>query len=149
MVEALVMDGGRPLVLAPASTTIDLATPPKSALIAWTDTAEAARALSHALALLGPDTKVTLLGVGPVDLEGPAYLLAAHGFNAAQIPIERPEGGLLDDPTGDAILKVAEDQKADLIVMGAFVHSRLRQMIVGGPTRTLLRESRVPLLLAH
>lgn len=149
LVEALVMDGGRPLLLTPASATPTLNETSKSALIAWTDTPEAARALTASLAFLGPDTKIIVVGVGNAETRGPIELLAAHGLQAEGIPLECPDQGLLDDPTGDAILKTALDKRADLIIMGAFVHSRLRQMIMGGPTRTLLKESGIPLLLAH
>lgn len=149
LVEALVMEGGRPLLLTPASVTPMLHETSASALLAWTDTAEAAHALSASLAFLGPNTQVKVVGIGGADTRGAVQLLTAHGIPATGAPLDCPEGGLLDDPTGDAILKAAQDHRADLIIMGAFVHSRLRQMIMGGPTRTLIKESAIPLLLAH
>lgn len=149
VVESLVIEGGKPLLLAPASSKISVHEAPARATVAWTDTAEAARALAFALPLLGAETQVTVLGVDGVETDGAVALLNAHGLKATAKPLELKDHSLFDDHTGDAILGAAEADKSELIIMGAFIHSRLRQLIVGGPTRTILRASGIPVLLAH
>jgi nucleotide-binding universal stress UspA family protein len=54
-----------------------------------------------------------------------------------------------DTPVGDVLLSQAADSGCDLIVMGAYAHSRLHELVMGGATRTVLRSMTVPVLLSH
>ena len=73
-----------------------------------------------------------------------AHYLEAHG-------IESSSSGISDNDMSpsEAIVDQAKDMKADLIVMGAYGHARLREIILGGVTNDLLKQAPVPLLLAH
>jgi len=80
-------------------------------------------------------------GVNPADL---AEYLSWHGIRA------HPLAGSNDDyAIGAALVSAASEQKATLIVMGAYTHSRLRQSFLGGVTRHLLAHAPVPLLMSH
>ena len=62
---------------------------------------------------------------------------------------ESPRGHVLDVGVGDAILNAASDYAADLLVIGAYGHSRMRELVLGGVTRHLLRHMTVPVLMSH
>jgi nucleotide-binding universal stress UspA family protein len=122
-------------------------------LIAWNGSREATRALNDALPLLVGATAVTVLAVNPEngingDGEVPAadiaLHLARHGVKA-----EAAHTVAKDISEGDALLSYAADLGADLIVAGGYGHSRAREMIFGGVTRTLIEEMTVPMLLSH
>jgi nucleotide-binding universal stress UspA family protein len=70
--------------------------------------------------------------------------LARHGVKAA---VEQTVSA--DLSVGDVLLSRAADLGADLLVMGAYGHSRLREMVLGGVTRTLLRSMTIPVLMSH
>ena len=122
-------------------------------LIAWNATREAARAVSDAVPLLTSAELVSVLTIDPH--EGPhahgelpgadiTLHLARHGVKAQ---IERTVSGGL--PVGEVLLSRAADLGADLIVMGAYGHSRLREVLLGGATRSVLRSMTVPVLMSR
>ena len=79
--------------------------------------------------------------VDPADL---AEYLSWHGTRAHPLP-----GSSDEHATGAALVSAASEQKATLIVMGAYTHSRLRQSFLGGVTRHLLAHAPVPLWMSH
>jgi len=121
-------------------------------LIAWKDTREASRALRDALPLLGAAERVVVVevadGAAPpaasrVALREVQDWLGCHG-----IAVEtRVEAGGAD--VGDVLLSRTADFGSDLIVMGAYGHSRMREWVLGGATRHLLDHMTVPTLLSH
>jgi nucleotide-binding universal stress UspA family protein len=122
-------------------------------LVAWNASREATRAVTDAIPILEQADKVTVLAVNPHD--GPAghgdvpgadisLYLARHGVKA-----EAAQTFAKDVEIGNIILSRAADTGADLIVMGAYGHSRLREMVLGGATRELLDHMTVPVLMAH
>jgi nucleotide-binding universal stress UspA family protein len=150
-VDGVLFSSGRPLLVAPAGTRPTLA--PRRVLVAWDAGIEAGRALHHALGLLTGAEAVHLTLVDPVASEeghgaepgaDAAAYLARHG---AKVTVDRlPSGGR---PIAAVLRQHATDVAADLIVMGAWGHSRLRERIFGGTTKSMLDEAAVPLLLAH
>jgi nucleotide-binding universal stress UspA family protein len=104
-----------------------------------------------ALPLLQLATKVTVLSIGAdrgAESRMPggdiAVHLARHGVAA------EPDWTLgLDITVGDLLLSRAADLGSDLIVMGAYGHSRLREMVLGGATRHMLQQMTVPVLMSH
>lgn len=137
-------------------------------LVAWAGTRESARALRDALPLLVRASQVELVtfaagGQGAVRsqrdaLQDVASYLGAHDVRAAvrvlnQAPPsvgERMRNGWVPDvAVAEAVLSHAADSDADLIVMGGYGHSRLRQLVLGGVTRTMLESMTVPVLLSH
>ncbi|HEX6980295.1 MAG TPA: universal stress protein [Alphaproteobacteria bacterium] len=118
-------------------------------LIAWKRTREAARAVRDALPILRRAQAVTALTVGPAASDdgssaGLAAYLERYGIRAAM----RPDYGDESD-VGAVVLAHARDLDADMIVMGAYGHSRLREMILGGATAHILANTTVPVLMSH
>ncbi|HZB90176.1 MAG TPA: universal stress protein, partial [Stellaceae bacterium] len=125
----------------------------QTVLIGWKSGREAARAVNDALPLLQQARSVTVLAINPEDGIGGdgdvpaadiALHLARHGVKAAAAHTVAKE---IDE--GDALLNYADDISADLIVAGAYGHSRLSELVFGGVSRTLLTTMTVPVLLSH
>lgn len=149
--EALIFGSGRPVIVAQSPA----GPPPSSALdrvvVAWDGSRPAARALADALPILLRAKEVrilTVLNEKPATVAGSGEQvirhLKAHGISAVLDEVEAD---------GDRIGKVFERylavQAADLLVMGAFGHSRLREFILGGATQSMLNTASIPVLLAH
>lgn len=122
-------------------------------LFAWQPQQEAARAVSDSLAFLRSAKSVTVLAVELHSndhdtilrsLEALERHLRHHGV-APRMRSIRAEG----KSVGERILGEAENEGADFIVCGAYGHSRLRELIFGGVTRSLLESSNIPLLMSH
>lgn len=151
LVEDLLFAVGRPVLTVPyIGAPETLAT---RVLVAWNASREATRALNDAIPLLKRAEKVTVLSVNPRPGDGGdgdvpsadiCLHLARHGVKA-----EAAQTQARDIDAGDVILSRAADEGADLIVMGAYGHARLREQILGGVTRTLLDHMTVPVLMSH
>jgi nucleotide-binding universal stress UspA family protein len=151
LAEAAFMDSGRAALIVPAGSTATM--PPRRALLAWDGSREAARAVGDALPLLRPADAVIVLVVGGHDASsetgaapglGIAAHLSRHGIRAEVRNVTASGMSVADTIQGQATA-----DGADLIVMGGYGHSRLREMMLGGTTRHLLHHSSLPLLLAH
>ena len=125
----------------------------RHALIAWNGSREACRAVTDALPLLKRAERVTVMAVDPeisAQAHGPepgadlAKFLARHGINTEA----HPDYGEVDD-TGAELLSRAADLQADLLVMGAYGHTRAHEWVFGGVTRTILNSMTIPVLMAH
>ncbi|WP_308494372.1 universal stress protein [Microvirga aerophila] len=120
-------------------------------LVAWDGSAKAARALNDALPFLREASHVELVSVtGENDL--------GHTVPAAEIVRHLTRHGIevnvlnlpaLDGDVAEILRRHAKLTQADMIVMGAYVHSRLRQMVRGGTTQSLLRDCPVPLFPSY
>ncbi|OAN49802.1 universal stress protein UspA [Paramagnetospirillum marisnigri] len=147
------MAAGRPLLLCPAEKPRDRATtlPGKRVVIAWNGSAEAARAVGWAMPLLKGAEAVTILAASEhVDhkVEAPVGELAAylgwHGITATVTLVQASSA-----QAGEELLRQAVKAEADLLVMGAYTHSRLRQLILGGVTRHVIAHSPLHVLMCH
>jgi nucleotide-binding universal stress UspA family protein len=145
----LVLGVGRPVLVVPRYGTFD--TLAKRVLIAWNGSREATRAVHDALPLLKLAKAVTVFSIDPEHDTGEripsadiAHYLARHGVTA-----EGSSTPGLDMSTGDLLLSRAADISADLIVMGAYGHSRFRELVLGGATRYILQHMTVPVLMSH
>jgi len=147
--EDVVLSTGRPALIIPyigAGKEIG-----KRVLVAWDGGREAARAVNDALPLLEKAESVTVLVINPshgghgeqpgADI---ALHLARHGITVEVQHIE-----VRDLSTGNALLSRLADADVDLLVMGAYGHSRLRQMVLGGVTREVFQQMTVPVLMSH
>ncbi len=145
---------GRPVLFVPGAWSGSLG---KSVLVAWNNSREAARAANDALALLSGAEQVIVMAVDPpaddvaredADNEIPsadiALHLARHGVEA-----EAARDTAAPQFVGERLLEQAERQRADLIVMGAYGHSRLKEIMLGGATRHMLMHAKVPVLMSH
>lgn len=145
-VEATLLESGRPVLILPSA----LARWKDDAVaIAWNGSAEAARAASAALPFLARADRVLLLaGVKdrPVEpsLDELAEWLSHHGIAAEQRKV-----ALRTWPVEKQLIEEAADAGADLLIMGGYGHSRMRETVFGGATRAALDEVKLPVLLAH
>lgn len=148
-VESLIEASGRPAIVVPHMGCP--ASIGRTIAIAWKQTPEAARAMAAAMPLLqraehvhvltwGPDDKRAVSG-RRLDLDG---YLRLHGVNASL-----HHGGPEPAHIGEVILSTATDLGADLLVMGCYGHARAREWVLGGASRTLLREMTIPVLMAR
>ncbi|HEY7687640.1 MAG TPA: universal stress protein [Dongiaceae bacterium] len=143
--DAALFDTGRPVLVAAPTTARAIA---GRAALAWNGSAQAARVVAAALPILEAAEHVTVLTVGAIDSPATAQDLVAylgkHNVRASHESV--PPGGA---STGATLLAHAEQTRADLLVMGAYGHSRLREMILGGATRDVLSAATIPVLMAH
>ena len=119
----------------------------KNVLVAWTRQRESTRALREALPLLETAERVLVMRANAPDdgrdAEIGAYL-ARHG-----VKVDIKDVTVEDVSVADAILNTASDEGCDLIAMGAYGHSRVREYAFGGATRDILHHMTVPILFAH
>jgi nucleotide-binding universal stress UspA family protein len=144
----VVMQCGKPVIVAADPVPSALAS---TVAIAWKETAEAARAITAALPLLKKATKVVIIsadegGSGAKAAASTSRLVAALRRNGIEAQVRHL--ARTPDVQGD-ILNAALEEHADLLVMGAYSHSRARELILGGLTRRVLQEAKLPVLLCH
>ncbi|HEY0822790.1 MAG TPA: universal stress protein [Ramlibacter sp.] len=147
--ESVVLASGKPALVLPYTGAARR--PGGTAAIAWKETREAARAVSAAMPLLQRAGRVHVLAWEEepalevrgqqLDLDG---YLRLHGI----VPTWH-RGGRLAEPLGEILLSQLSDLDADLLVMGCYGHSRAREWILGGTSRTVLRSMTLPVLMAH
>jgi nucleotide-binding universal stress UspA family protein len=148
LAETVAMAGERPVLIVPH---IGVAKPPgKTVMLCWNGSREAARAATGALPILKAADKTIILLIDPKKGDddqsgaGVAGWLVRHGVKAV---VQRDTAA--DSNVGGVILSRAADHDADLIVMGLYGHSRMRERVLGGASRTLLASMTVPLFVSH
>lgn len=146
----VLMNAGRPVLIVPKEGEFDSVG--KKVLISWDASRGATRAATDALPMLkkanivqiavfNPDARTTAHGEEPgADL---ALYLARHGVKVEVIQKKTERG------VGGALLALASDLSSDLIVMGGYGHSRFRQMLLGGVTRSVLADMTIPVMMTH
>lgn len=143
--DAALFDSGRPVLLVPASPPENLF---GSVAVAWNGSREAARAVGIALPFLKKAEKAVVVtareGAVPSEASELANYLTGHGIEAKTWAFQ-PNG----DPVGSAILTETKKSGAAMLIMGAYGHSRLRELVLGGVTRSVLDHADIPVLLAH
>jgi nucleotide-binding universal stress UspA family protein len=145
--DAVAMASGAPVIAVP--DTAGVTEVGRRVLVAWNGSREAARAFRDALPILRMADAVTALIVDhpPQTHEAERYLQAWFDRQGCKGSVQRlPTGG---DPAQEVILRHAGRIDADLIVMGLYGHSRLREFILGGVSREMLEHSPLPLFLSH
>ena len=145
----LALGVGRPVLVVPRYGTFD--TIGQRVLIAWNGSREATRAVHDALPLLKLAKTVTVLSIDPERDTGdrmPGADIALH-LARHEVAAEGMWTLGLDISVGDLLLSRAADLGADLIVMGAYGHSRVRELVLGGATRHILQHMTVPVLMSH
>ncbi|MGB3390682.1 MAG: universal stress protein [Pseudaminobacter sp.] len=137
---SVALRAGRPLLVVASKAE---QVPARKVVVAWKDTREARRAVTDAVPLLASADEVTVVSVvaqvdqwareGATDV---VAFLAAHGVKAKPKLIEGPDEHLM-------LFQFLDESAADLVVSGAYGHSRLREWVFGGVTRSLLDETRL------
>ncbi|AXV78494.1 MULTISPECIES: universal stress protein [Ralstonia solanacearum species complex] len=151
-VETVILEAGRPVLVVPYAGRFD--TLPQRIVLAWDGGREAARAIHDAIPLMA-GARVQLLEVISVQALPPLSRTgagqAARALHAHRIEVEVQEATCdgADVMIGELLLSRAADFNADLLVMGAYGRTRLRELILGGVTRTLLASMTVPVLMSH
>jgi nucleotide-binding universal stress UspA family protein len=141
---AVLFDSGRPVLISPRKVPAAIGT---RVCLAWNGTAESASSVVAAMPWMEQAEGVAILSAEGYQRRGPgaadlmAYL-ALHGVNAEPITF-RSAGGSV----GAGLLAAATEFGCDLLSMGAYSHSRLRQLILGGVTRHVLENSVLPVMM--
>lgn len=151
MIEGVLFHSGRPALIAPPGWDGDAVG--KRIVIAWDASKEATRALSEARGFLSHCERALILTVDAKPRtfghgEHPGQNIAAH-LSRRGVAVEVRNADGMDRPISETLMQEAEAFGGDLLVMGAYAHSRLREMVFGGATREVLAQSRLPLFMAH
>ena len=148
IIEAALFESGRPVVIVPYIQQDGVKL--ERIMVGWDGSRSAARAVHDAMPLLERANAVEVVAVAErgKEEELPAadigQHLARHGVTVEVKPIVAP-----DAKVDDVLLSHAADSGADLLVMGGFGHSRLREFVLGGVTRGILESMTIPTLMAH
>ena len=151
LISRVLYASGRPVLIVPYIGAPGVM--PKKIMAAWDASAQAARAFHDALPLLRKAQEVLVATARP-EKTGDIYAgtpgldisrhLARHGVNAQ---VMRLHGEQIS--VGNMLLSRLADEGADMLVMGAFHHSRLREQLIGGVTRTMIEHMTTPVFMAH
>lgn len=150
--EALVMSAGRPVLFIPYIGVFP--TLGTNVVVAWDGSREATRAVHDALPLLQRAEKTTIVTLNGLKGEPRgsripgadiALVLTRHGVKADVVELDAAD----DMPPGDMLLSYASQLNADLVVMGAYGHSRWQELVMGGATRSMLQSMTVPVMMSH
>ncbi|TFV96582.1 universal stress protein [Oxalobacteraceae bacterium OM1] len=148
--EYVVASSGRPVLVVPYASSHGALG--KRMLVAWDASPNASRAIAGALPLLRKAAHVDIAvfnadnqGITHGEQPGAdiALYLARHRVNVNVLDVRS------DIDIGNALLSLAADRNSDMIVMGCYGHSRFRELLAGGVTRTILQTMTVPVLMAH
>jgi nucleotide-binding universal stress UspA family protein len=147
LIETMLMESGRPIVIAPDAMPRDIAS---TIVVGWKESKEAAQALGAALPLLEKARRVVLLGVAEEGVpsrnafDDLARRLVWHGIDA-EVNIVASESRF----ASVLLSRVAAQLRADLLVVGGFGRSPLRECVFGGVTRSLLEHAEIPVFMFH
>lgn len=149
LAESLVLSSGRPILVFPPSGTVSRI---HRMLVAWNATRESVRAVADAMPLLARAEAVEVLVIDPERHPGhgqePGADIARHlARHGVRVEIQRVSSGGQD--VGHFLLSRAAAFRADVLVMGAYGHSQVREWMFGSVTRTVLYEAAVPVLMSR
>lgn len=151
MPEDVVLAAGRPVLLVPRAGAP--ATIGRRVVVAWDASREAARAVADAMPILQQAESVRVVVVEPERVaagegELPDAELATHlARHGVQVEVERVDAG--ERSAADALQAYLAERDVDLLVMGSYARSRMRQLVLGGVTRKMLESMPVPVLMSH
>jgi len=148
--EGILLTTGRPAIVVPNNPNVK--TFGRNVMVAWDDGIQATRAIHDAMPILQAAENVTVLAVNPADTGDHGAMpcadichhLARHGVKAYAYPVTTHEF-----TTEHMILKRAFEHGIDLLVMGAYGHSRMREFVFGGVTAHVLEHMQLPVLMSH
>lgn len=141
---AALLNSSRPVLVLPQSGKSSIG---RRISIAWNQSGEAAQAVAAAMPLLRLAEKVNIISRGSESGTGPKSTQLATYFRFWGVKTERVTATGTDD--AKALLKAYQDTHSDLLVMGAYSRSRLRQRIFGGVTEFMLHRANIPVLMLH
>lgn len=143
---AVLFDSGRPVLIAPQIAPASIGT---RICVAWNGTAESAASVWGALPWMQRAEAVRILSAEEYQRRGPAATdlvdyLGLHGIHAEMATFRT-----VSNSVGAGLLAAAREFRADLLAMGAYSHSRLRQLILGGVTRHVLEHATLPVMMSR
>ncbi|GAB4514770.1 MAG: universal stress protein [Roseibium sp.] len=149
LIETVLFESGVPVLLVPYIGSSNFE--PENVLVCWDGSSTATRAIHAALPVLERSNKITVLVIekrsnsasGQPGAEVANYL-ARHNMNVTIEVVTNPQAGI-----ADTVLNHVSDNRNDLVVMGGYGHSRMREFLFGGATREVLEAMTVPVLMAH
>jgi nucleotide-binding universal stress UspA family protein len=141
---AVLFDSGRPALIAPVGIPTTIGT---RIAIAWNGTAESASAVASVLPWLADAAAVRIFHSPDYQRQGPDAARLAHFLELHGITADATEFRAIDRNAGAGLLAAVTDYGADLLAMGAYSHSRLRQLILGGVTRHVLEHAKIAVLM--
>ena len=149
LIEAALFDSGRPIMMVPYVGAEAFAA--KKVMVAWDGSKTAARAIHAAMPILelAEEVQVVMVEAKKLHLPGDpgadlAVYLSRHGVKVSVEKVPAPASGV-----ADAMLNHISDNQIDMVVMGGYGHSRVREFILGGATRGMLQSMTVPCIMAH
>ncbi|MEM7170777.1 MAG: universal stress protein [Pseudomonadota bacterium] len=149
--DRIALQSGKPVVHIPVA--FDPGPVNDHLVVAWDGKRAAARALSDALNLLGPAQEITVLTVEEEGSAAPSGVdtllchLERHDIQARHLPVKTKRRSHYN--IAEAIMTVCAEQRPDVLVMGAYEHSKFREDTFGGVTETILKEAAFPVWMAH
>jgi nucleotide-binding universal stress UspA family protein len=147
--DRLAIESGRPVIILPRAGRFN--GNPRTILVAWNGKREAARAVFDAIPLLGSAESIEVLTIderAKDETSLPDTEIAA-GLSRHGVHVRLSRSMQSAMPTAKAIVERAAELKADLLVTGAYGHSRMTEFVFGGVTRHLLHEATIPVLFSH
>ncbi len=144
--EAVLFESGRPMLVAPPDAPEGFGA---HIAVLWNGSTETARTIAMGMTFLKQAERIVVLTIEGVFVPGPSAEDMAEGLARHGLPVEaavRPRGRRSN---GEAMLEEAAAFGADFLFKGGYTSSRLRQMILGGPTSHILAESTLPVFMAH
>jgi len=146
----VLLSTGRPVLVVPNESNVK--TFARNVMVAWDDGIQATRAIHDAMPILQAAENVTVVAINPAETGDHGSMpcvdicthLARHGVTAHAYPITTNELA-----TESVILKRAFEHGSDLLVMGAYGHSRMREFVFGGVTAHVLEHMQLPVLMSH
>ena len=150
IIEAALFDSGRPVIVVPYIQKAPLKL--DHVMVCWDGSRAASRAIADAIPFLERARRVEVVILSPTNaasrtrIEGAdmGQHLARHGLT---VEVKRIVAGDID--VADMLLSHAADAETDFIVMGGYGHSRMREFVLGGVTRSILRTMTAPVLMSH
>lgn len=142
----LIFRSGRSVLMVPASYSGSVG---KHVMIAWNGRAEGARAVGGAVPLLKGADKVTVVQIGDVDPVRPDYEDVEDYLIENDITCVTRHDKDRGDSIGAQLLDIAAEIGADCVVLGAYSHSRWREMVLGGATRYIVGNAKLPIFMSH
>ena len=145
--EKLLLESGRPIIIVPPDRPMKKL---GTTMVCWRETSDAARAVSAAMLLLVKAQRVIVVSVTEDAIAGAAAAndvvqqLAWHGVKSDFRLL--PRGGRA---TSEVLFRAAREEKADLMIMGAYGRGRMREALFGGCTQTAIEAADIPIFLMH
>jgi nucleotide-binding universal stress UspA family protein len=146
-VERLVIECGRPVLGIPSANVPEAIG--RNVMIAWDGSRTASRALHDAIPFLRDAASITIVSIDidPLSIHAPANVVKHLERSGISAKVDTSLS--LDLPIGEELLSRVDWEQIDLLVAGAFGHSRVWEHLFGGPSMTLIHQMMVPVLVSH